>query len=192
MEQDFSKQTGNQRCTCRQASVAWEQPPHFSVPRMEAACCPWAHWFPLHKASPVCAWQPELPLPLFYDIRTGPHRPALSPLFQAREALQSFYGSSASVSFFRWFLSIFPLPRHAFLLAWRYSPENSFVKRSGMPGTIDWEIFSFTLKEQVVQPCNPGRQLLDTFLQILDLFRLVFIDGRQWSNRGIQPFYRLE
>ena len=46
-------------------------------------------------------------------------------------------------------------------------------------GVVDRKFFCFTAKELTVQPRDLSRQLLDTFLQILDLSRLVLVDGRQ-------------
>lgn len=60
-------------------------------------------------------------------------------------------------------------------------PESGklFGKKVGHIGIIYGKLFCLTPKELAVQPCNLSRQLFDSFLQILNLFRLILISGRQ-------------
>jgi len=63
----------------------------------------------------------------------------------------------------------------------RLLPESGKLigKQVGYIGVIYAELLRFTPKELTVQPCDLSRQLFDTFLQIPNLFRLIFIGGRQ-------------
>lgn len=111
--------------------------------------------------------------------------------FEDREIFGHFAVLTLLLPDFHRFL--FHLPQGLVAPFFCLTPDSGklFGKKIGHVGVIDGEFFCFTPKELAVQPCNPGRQLFDTFLQILNLFRLIFIGSRQRGYRGVQPFYRL-